>query len=129
MDLGPPEDSQDVQVISGESNYWQKFEEEVCFNSGQTYTWENTPRYPMETINEEPMEPEAIEQHADPEYKGEGRLIIAEPAGEYVEELCDDPLADKKDTKINCHDAPLDLTTRIEAGRQSRQSVEPHAKQ
>ena len=68
MDLGPPEDSQDVQVISGESNYWQKFEEEVRFNSGRTHTWENTPRYPMETINEELMEAEAIKQHADPEY-------------------------------------------------------------
>ena len=38
MDLGPPEDSQDVRVISDESNYWQKFEEDVRFNSGRIPT-------------------------------------------------------------------------------------------
>ena len=36
-----------------------------------------------------------------------------------MEEHCDDPLADKEDTKLNCHDDPLDLT--IEADRQLRQ--------
>ena len=75
----------------------------------------------MGTTNQEPMEANAIEQHTNPEHEGEGRLVIdTEPGGEYVEELCDDPLADKKDTKTDCHDAPLDLTTRIEADRQSR---------
>ena len=113
MDLGPPGDDQDVQIISGESNYWQKWEEEVRFNSGRTHAREFTPWYLRETINE------TTEQLADPEHEGEGRLLIAEPGGEYVKEHCDDPLADKKDTKLNCHDAPLDLT--IEADRQLRQ--------
>ena len=36
-----------------------------------------------------------------------------------MEEHCDDPLADKKDTNSCSHDAPLDLT--VEADRQSRQ--------
>ena len=124
MDLLTPEDDQDVQVISDKSDYWQRWEEEVRYNSGQTHARDITPRHLMETINEEPGEPEVIKQQTDLEYEDEGRLIIAEPGGEYIEEQCDDPLSDKKDTKINCHDAPLDLTTRIEAGRQSRQSVE-----
>ena len=71
------------------------------------------------------MDTNVIEQPGNPECEGEGQLIIdTEAAGEYIEELCDDPLADKKDTKTDSHDAPLDLTTRIEAGEQSRQSSE-----
>ena len=54
----------------------------------------------METITEEPMDTNVTEQPGDPEYEGEGRLIIdTEAAGEYIEELCDDPLADKKTPK------------------------------
>ena len=52
MDLGPPDNDQDVQVISGESNYWQTWEEEVLFNSGRTHTRELTPQFPNETIDE-----------------------------------------------------------------------------
>ena len=69
----------------------------------------------METINEEPSEPEVIEQQNDLEYEDEGRLIIAEPGREYIEEQCDNPLSDKKDAKTNCLEVPLDLTTRAEA--------------
>ena len=109
IDLGPPPADQDVQVIRGESNYWQEWEKEACFNSGQTHARELIPQHLSKTINE------TTGQLANPEHGSEGRLLIAEPGGEYVEEHCDDPLADKKDTKLNCHDAPLDLT--IEADR------------
>ena len=79
----------------------------------------------METISEEPMDTNLTEQPGDPEYEGEGRLIIdTEAAGEYIEELHDDPLANPKDIKADSHDTPLDLSTRIEAGEQSWQSTE-----
>ena len=114
-----------MQIISGESNYWQRSKEEVGFNSGRTPTWEHTPRYLMETICEEPMDTNTTEQPDNPEYEGEGRLVIdTEAAGEYIEKFHDDPLADKKDIKTDGRDTPLDLTTRMEAGEQSRQSME-----
>ena len=121
MDLEPPEDSQDIQVISVESDYWQRFEEEVHFNRGRTPTWEHTPRYLMETICEEPMDTNTTVQPDSPEYEGEGRLVIdTEAAGEYIEEFHDN----QKGTKTDGRNTPLDLTTRMEAGEQSRQSIE-----
>ena len=77
MDLLTPEDDQDVQVISDKSDYWQKWEEEVRYNSGWTHARDITLPHLMETINEEPSEPEVIEQQTDLEYEDEGRLIIA----------------------------------------------------
>ena len=102
-----------MQIISGESNYWQEWEKEVCFNNGRTHARDFIPRLPGETTNV------TAGQFADPEHGSEGSLLIAEPVGEYVEEHCDDPLADKKDTNLSCHDAPLDFT--VKADTQSRQ--------
>ena len=119
------EDNQDIRIISSESDYWKRFNKEVCFNSGWTPTWEHTPRYLMEINSEEPIDTNETSQPSDPEYKGEGRLVIdTEAAGEYIEELHDDPLANQKDIKMDSHDTLLDLSTRMEAGEQSRQSIE-----
>ena len=91
MDLIPPPDDQDVQIIGGESNYWQDWEDEVHFNSGRTHARETIPPHPGRTNDEIPG------QLVVPKLESESRFLLTEHSGEYVEEHCDDPLADKKE--------------------------------
>ena len=91
MDLIPPPDDLDVQIIGGESNYWQDWEDEVHFNSGRTHARETIPPHPGRTNDEIPG------QLVVPKLESESRFLLTEHSGEYVEEHCDDPLADKKE--------------------------------
>ena len=92
-------DEQEIEIISGDSRYWEQFEEEVRYNSGRSDIKISPPTIPCETRDQPPGEYSCTEENnsCDSPSAGQG--------GEYIEEELKDPTLVAHETGV-----PLDLS-------------------
>ena len=97
-------DEQEIEIISGDSRYWEQFEEEVQYNSRRNNITASPPTIPSETSDQPPGE-----------YSGTGENnSCGSPSvghsGEYIEEEFKNPMLEAHETGV-----PLDLSVGPEA--------------
>ena len=105
-------DEQDIEIIPGDSRYWEDWENEVQYNSGRSSITEVAPQLPSETSNQPPN------QFSSTEHNNNCGSIIARQNDEYIEEDCKNPLVEANETGVS-----LDL--RVGPGEQSIQPDGP----
>ena len=98
-------DEQDIEIISGDTRYWENWESEVQYNSGRSNIREVSPQLPSKTSNQPSNQISSAEQE-----NNYGSPIV-EHNNEYIEEDCKNPLTEEKGMCV-----PLDLT--VKSGEQ-----------
>ena len=92
-------DEQEIEIISGESSYWEQFEEEVRYNSKRNDIEISPPTISCEPNNQPPGELSCTEENNSCD------SLLAGQGGEYIEEEFKNPVLSTHEV-----DVPLDLS-------------------